>query len=200
MGLVVVGLGLFDIFFWYLLFNWVIFVDVLIFIYKFCIIIIMMLIFGMGVSMQVFFVCVGGGIYIKVVDVGVDFVGKVEVGIFEDDLCNFVIIVDNVGDNVGDVVGMGVDLYELYCGFILVMVVLGVVVFIYMDDMVMQFKVVIVLMLIVVIGIIFFIIGIFLVCIKENVIMKDLFGLLVWGINLSLVLIVVVIFFILWLL
>lgn len=60
-----------------------------------------------------------------------------EVGILEDDFCNFVIIVDNVGDNVGDVVGMGVDLYEFYCGFILVIVVLGVVVFIGLDDIVM---------------------------------------------------------------
>lgn len=55
-------------------------------------------------------------------------------------------------------------------------------------------------MLIVVVGIVFFIIGIFVVCIKENVGMKELFGLLVIGINLSLVLIVVVIFFIFWVL
>lgn len=50
MGLVVVGLGLFDIFFWYILLDYCIFIDVLNFFVKLCVIIIIMFIFGMGVS------------------------------------------------------------------------------------------------------------------------------------------------------
>ena len=37
----------------------------------------------------------------------------------EDDPRNPVVIADNVGENVGDVVGMGVDLFELFVGSII---------------------------------------------------------------------------------
>lgn len=80
-------------------------------------------------------VCAGGGTHIKVVDAGVDSAGKAEVGTFEDDLCNFVITVDNAGDNAGDAVGTGVDPHELHRGLTPVMVVPGVVVPTYMGDM-----------------------------------------------------------------
>ena len=106
MGLVVVGLGLLDISFWYLLLNWAIPADVLTPTHKLCIITTTMLTFGMGASTQALFARVGGGIYTKAADVGADLVGKVEAGIPEDDPRNPATIADNVGDNVGDVAGM----------------------------------------------------------------------------------------------
>ena len=103
MGLVVVGLGLLDISFWYLLLNAVIPEDVMTPTHKLCIITTTMLTFGMGASTQALFARVGGGIYTKAADVGADLVGKVEAGIPEDDPRNPATIADNVGDNVGDV-------------------------------------------------------------------------------------------------
>lgn len=190
MGLVVVGLGLLDISFWYLLLNWAIPADVLTPTHKLCIITTTMLTFGMGASTQALFARVGGGIYTKAADVGADLVGKVEAGIPEDDPRNPATIADNVGDNVGDVAGMGADLYESYCGSILATAALGAAAFIHTGDTVMQFKAVIAPMLIAAIGIILSIIGIFSVRTKENATMKDLLGSLAWGTNLSSALIV----------
>ena len=200
MGLVVVGLGLLDISFWYLLLNAVIPADALTPTHKLCVITTTMLTFGMGASTQALFARVGGGIYTKAADVGADLVGKVEAGIPEDDPRNPATIADNVGDNVGDVAGMGADLYESYCGSILATAALGAAAFIHSADTVMQFKAVIAPMLIAAVGILLSIIGIFSVRTKENATVKDLLGSLAFGTNLSSVLIVAATFLILWLL
>ena len=186
MGLVVVGLGLLDISFWYLLLNAVIPADAITPTQKLCVITTTMLTFGMGASTQALFARVGGGIYTKAADVGADLVGKVEAGIPEDDPRNPATIADNVGDNVGDVAGMGADLYESYCGSILATAALGAAAFLHSDDTVMQFKAVIAPMLIAAVGILLSLIGIFAVRTKENAQMKDLPAITSDGVSVSL--------------
>ncbi len=197
MGLVVVGLGLFDISFWYVLLNACI-PDMLNPTAKLCLITTTMLTFGMGASTQALFARVGGGIYTKAADVGADLVGKVEAGIPEDDPRNPATIADNVGDNVGDVAGMGADLYESYCGAILATAALGAAAYIHSGDAIMQYKAVIAPMLIAAVGILLSIIGIFSVRTKENAGIKQLLGSLSVGTNLSSALIVIATFIILW--
>ena len=198
MGLVVVGLGLFDISFWYLLLDAFIPADIYAPTAKLCMITTTMLTFGMGASTQALFARVGGGIYTKAADVGADLVGKVEAGIPEDDPRNPATIADNVGDNVGDVAGMGADLYESYCGSILATSALGAAAFMAGSDVDMQFKAVIAPMLIAAVGILLSILGIFSVRTKEDAGMKELLNSLSVGTNLSSALIVVATFLILW--
>ena len=198
MGLVVVGLGLLDISFWYLLLNAVIPAEAMNPAHKLCVITTTMLTFGMGASTQALFARVGGGIYTKAADVGADLVGKVEAGIPEDDPRNPATIADNVGDNVGDVAGMGADLYESYCGSILATSALGAAAFMGAGETDMQMKAVIAPMLIAAVGILLSIIGIFSVRTREDAKMKDLLRSLSFGTNLSSVLIVFATFGILW--
>ena len=200
MGLVVVGLGLLDISFWYFLLNALIPDEALNPTHKLTIITTTMLTFGMGASTQALFARVGGGIYTKAADVGADLVGKVEAGIPEDDPRNPATIADNVGDNVGDVAGMGADLYESYCGSILATAALGAAAFVSTGNVEMQYKAVIAPMLIAAVGIVLSIIGIFAVRTNENATIRQLLKALAVGTNLSSVLIAVSTFGILYLL
>ena len=162
MGLTVVGLGLFDISVWFILLK---------FVFKLSINDVMtaMLTFGMGASSMALFARVGGGIFTKAADVGADLVGKVEVGIPEDDPRNPACIADNVGDNVGDVAGMGADLYESYVGSIISCGALA-------SAAGLGFNGVLVPMFIAAIGIIASIIGTFFVSTKEGATQKSLLG------------------------
>ncbi len=211
MGLVVVGFGLLDIAAWYWFLNSIIFTADnlqngmeflgLHFVhgsadyvangviteagqrFKLVEITVTMLTFGMGASTQALFARVGGGIYTKAADVGADLVGKVEAGIPEDDPRNPATIADNVGDNVGDVAGMGADLYESYCGSILATAALGAalpVAALKVSGMQAEMAV-IAPMIVAAIGIIFSIIGIFMVRTKESATQKNLLNALLLG-------------------
>ena len=197
MGLVVVGLGLLDISFWYVVLES--FVDVA-GPQKLVVITTTMLTFGMGASTQALFARVGGGIHTKAADVGADLVGKVEAGIPEDDPRNPATIADNVGDNVGDVAGMGADLYESYCGSILATAALGAAAFASSGGEAMQLKAVLAPMLIAAVGIVLSIVGIFLVRTKEGATMRQLLHSLGVGVNFSSLLIAAATFGILYLL
>lgn len=122
--------------------------------------------FSLGAESIALFSRVGGGIYTKAADVGADLVGKVEAGIPEDDVRNPATIADNVGDNVGDVAGMGADLFGSYVATILATMVLGQEIRI--KDSLNGMSPILLPMVICGLGLVFSIIGMFLVRIKDE--------------------------------
>lgn len=122
--------------------------------------------FSLGAESIALFARVGGGIYTKAADVGADLVGKVEAGIPEDDPRNPATIADNVGDNVGDVAGMGADLFGSYVATVLATMVLGRETF--ADDAFGGLSPILLPMLIASIGILFSIMGTWMVKISDS--------------------------------
>ena len=185
MGFTVVGLGLFGVSLWFILLKFAIGLDD-------TDVTGAMLTFGMGASSMALFARVGGGIFTKAADVGADLVGKVEVGIPEDDPRNPAVIADNVGDNVGDVAGMGADLYESYVSSVIAASALGVAAFAgKIAAMAMP-------MVMAALGILTSIIGTFLVRTGESVDQKHLLKALRRGTYTSAILIAVLAFPLTW--
>lgn len=193
MGLVVVGLVLADISFWFLVLNH--FIEEMESGYKLMTVCSIMVTFGMGASTQALFARVGGGIFTKAADVGADLVGKVEAHIPEDDPRNPATIADNVGDNVGDVAGMGADLFESFAASILASALLGAAA--YFDYGKIQLNAVLAPMLIAAVGTLLSIVGIFIVRTHEGASQKQLLRSLNTGVYFSAIFIVILSFFIL---
>ena len=114
--------------------------------------------FSFGASSLALLAKAGGGIYTKTADIAADLVGKVEIGIPEDDPRNPAVVADNVGDNVGDVAGMGADIFDSYVASTVAVMLLGVSIF--AGDATLQIKYIVFPLILCTLGIIASLIGI----------------------------------------
>jgi K(+)-stimulated pyrophosphate-energized sodium pump len=121
--------------------------------------------FSFGASMLALLAKAGGGIYTKTADIAADLVGKVEVGIPEDDPRNPAVVADNVGDNVGDVAGMGADIFDSYVASAVAVMLLGASMGLGQAE---HIKYTVVPLILCMLGIIASLIGVSLVRVKEG--------------------------------
>jgi K(+)-stimulated pyrophosphate-energized sodium pump len=122
--------------------------------------------FSFGASTLALLAKAGGGIYTKTADIAADLVGKVEVGIPEDDPRNPAVVADNVGDNVGDVAGMGADIFDSYVASAVAAMLLGASLFI--NDTALQAKYTVLPLILCTLGIFASIVGIRFVRVGKN--------------------------------
>jgi K(+)-stimulated pyrophosphate-energized sodium pump len=114
--------------------------------------------FSFGASSLALLAKAGGGIYTKTADIAADLVGKVEIGIPEDDPRNPAVVADNVGDNVGDVAGMGADIFDSYVASTVAAMLLGASLFV--SDALLQARYVLFPLILCTLGIVASLIGI----------------------------------------
>lgn len=117
--------------------------------------------FSFGASTLALLAKAGGGIYTKTADIAADLVGKVEIGIPEDDPRNPAVIADNVGDNVGDVAGMGADIFDSFVASTVAVMLLGSSV--YANDPALQLRYTLFPLILCTLGIVASLIGILFV-------------------------------------
>jgi len=122
--------------------------------------------FSFGASTLALLAKAGGGIYTKTADIAADLVGKVEIGIPEDDPRNPAVIADLVGDNVGDVAGMGADIFDSYVASTVAVMLLGASLF--QNDAVLQAKYTVFPLVLCALGIVASLIGIRFVRVGKN--------------------------------
>ena len=122
--------------------------------------------FSFGASALALLAKAGGGIYTKTADIAADLVGKVEIGIPEDDPRNPAVVADNVGDNVGDVAGMGADVFDSYVASTVAAMLLGTSIF--AGDPLLQMRHVLFPLILCTLGIVASLIGIRFVRVGEG--------------------------------
>jgi K(+)-stimulated pyrophosphate-energized sodium pump len=122
--------------------------------------------FSFGASSLALLAKAGGGIYTKTADIAADLVGKIEIGIPEDDPRNPAVIADNVGDNVGDVAGMGADIFDSYVASTVAVMLLGASLF--APDAALQARYTLLPLVLCTLGIVASLIGVRFVRVGEN--------------------------------
>jgi K(+)-stimulated pyrophosphate-energized sodium pump len=122
--------------------------------------------FSFGASALALLAKAGGGIYTKTADIAADLVGKIEIGIPEDDPRNPAVVADNVGDNVGDVAGMGADVFDSYVASTVAAMLLGASIF--ASDQLLQVRHVLFPLMLCTLGIVASLIGIRFVRVGEG--------------------------------